>query len=179
MLARSFQVTPSPSKTCQRYGRCQWKRAHFSGGKRNCGYDTQTRFKDNKITFVAALSAEEEQADFVPVAGTDGSRTRGGLGSAARGRLSGGSRCFCRCLCRCRLRRCDDEPISVDLAQVCNVLLAEKLEKLFPVDIKMMGPLAGGSEFTVSLQKMLADVKSHAGLVMFAGAVQPLTLVVK
>lgn len=43
---------------------------------------------------------------------------------------------------------------------------------------QMMGPLAGVSKFTVSLEKMLADVELRARRVEFAGAVQPFTPVV-
>lgn len=74
--------------------------------------------------------------------------------------------------------RCDDESISVYLKEVFNILLTETLEKFFLIDIEMMGPLAGGSKYTVPLEKMLADVKLCAGGVESAGAVQPVTLVV-
>lgn len=52
------------------------------------------------------------------------------------------------------------------------------MEKFFLIDSKMMGPLAGGSKYTVPLEKMLADVKLWAGGVESAGAVQPVTPVV-
>lgn len=52
------------------------------------------------------------------------------------------------------------------------------MEKFFLIDSEMMGPLAGGSKYTVPLEKMLADVKLWAGGVESAGAVQPVTPVV-
>lgn len=76
-----------------------------------------------------------------------------------------------------RLRR-DDEFISVYLKEVFNILPTETVEKCFLVDTEIMGPLAGGSKYTVLLEKMLADVKLRAGGVESAGAVQAVALVV-
>lgn len=77
-----------------------------------------------------------------------------------------------------QLLRCDDESIPVQLGKVSNVLWAEILEKRLLVAVKRVSPLAGGSKPTVLLQKMLADVKLHAGGVVFAGAVQTVAPVV-
>lgn len=71
-----------------------------------------------------------------------------------------------------------DESISVYLKEVYNILLTEIMETFFLIDSEMMGPLAGGSKYAVPLEKMLADVKLLAGGGVFAGAVQPVPLVV-
>lgn len=146
------------------------------------GYKTQSP----RVTFEAAVFADEEQADFVLVSIARGFRSAGGFRFDAKRPRSGASQCLRHCRRQESTRELrgsplplpfDDEFISVYLKEVFNVLATEALEK-FLVDVKMMGPLAGGSKRTVPLEKMLADVKLRAEGAEFAGAVQPVTLVV-
>lgn len=76
------------------------------------------------------------------------------------------------------LCRYDDAFIPVYLEKVVNVVLTEKLKKVFLVEIKTMGPLASGPKRTVPQQKMLADVKLHTGGIVSAGAMQTVAPVV-
>lgn len=52
------------------------------------------------------------------------------------------------------------------------------MEKFLLIGVQTMGPLAGVSIYTVSLEKMLAEVELRARHVKFAGTVQPFTPVV-
>lgn len=57
---------------------------------------------------------------------------------------------------------CDDELVSVDVAKVCDIFLAESTENGRSVGAKMVGPLTRRSKLTVALKKVLADMKLSA-----------------
>lgn len=73
---------------------------------------------------------------------------------------------------------CDDELVSVDVAEVCEIFLTESSENGRSVGAKMMGPLTRRSKLTVALKKVLADMKLNASGGELAGTVQTFTLVV-
>lgn len=136
------------------------------------------------LLFKAAVSANEEEADFIAVSIACGfrwtNRRRGGSRVVVGRLLSGGSH-----LWQNRnssglslLLTHDDEFISVDLKKVFNILLTESSENLRSMFINIMGSLTRRAKLTVALEIVLADVKLVAGGGELAGTVQTVALVV-
>lgn len=72
----------------------------------------------------------------------------------------------------------DDASVSVYLRKFSNIFLTESSENLHSMGIEVMGPLTRRSKFTVTPEKVLADVELDAGGVKLAGSVRAIAFVV-
>lgn len=136
------------------------------------------------LIFEAAVSAHEEEADFVPVSIAHGfrwtSRTSGGPRFAVGRLLNGGSHLRQRgnSSCASLLLTHDDEFVSVDLRKVSNIFLTQSSGNLRSVRVDIVGSLTRRAKLTVTLEIVQADVKLGARGGELAGAVHTVALVV-
>lgn len=72
----------------------------------------------------------------------------------------------------------DDAFVSVYLRKFYNIFLAESSENLHSLGTEVMGPLTRRSKFTVTPQKVLADVELGAGGGELAGSMRTIAFVV-